>query len=170
MISFDPVISTGDVLTIVGFVFAIAAARSGLNQWRADLTVKLIDEYSSSEVRHARSQLRRWAREVGVEGNWSEAIAARFVEDEEFVSRTLATVNRYYNRVGTLIRQGVLIERLMLGEIRADVVIFEPVLRAWTEFTTERRRADLGLVGAPAQLLDGYWGGTRFLMKKCGRS
>lgn len=105
-------------------------------------------------------------REVGSGVDWSAVIEKRFSEDEQFVSATLGALNRYYNRVGVLLERRVLVRSLVLGEMRADVALFDAPLAAWLAFTEKRRRSDLATANIPDHALKTYWRGTRRMLRE----
>lgn len=168
MTVWDFTVSIGDVLTFIGILLAVLTARAGLQRWRSEMTVRLIDEYADEGLSAARSTFRRWMREKGADADWRAAVGDLYDVNSD-VAQAIGVLSRYYNRVGILVEQGVVKEALIVEQLRADVAVFEAPLEAWINQALARRKRDLEMAGKPNRFTRWYARGTRWLIRRCHR-
>lgn len=158
--------SVGDLVAGAAVLLTVILAANALNQWRSDTSLRLLEEYAREDLRDARSEMRAWLREVGPSANWHELLAEAIESKQPGKDIALSRLNRFYHRLGVLLRHGAVLPRLVLPEVRLDVLVFAEPLYAWLDVTTRRR--ELLNASLPKHIYRDYWRGTRKLLRVCG--
>jgi hypothetical protein len=158
--------SLADLMTAVGLLLTVFAVRSGLSQWKADKTIRLLEEGEKIEFRVARKQLRDLIRSCPQPCDWDALIKEKHESDRQQLFEMIGPLSSYYNKLGVLLKMRVLVDELILTDAATNVVIFTPILRAWVEFVRNRRENDLRDTRQRG-LNRNYGRGVLYLIQRC---